>query len=111
VRLFFAEAGRVLERGEAAARLRLRRLLAATDGCEDGRRAHQTAEEEGLQAIPPLVTVHATILGVIVCTLGDLVLDVVVRLARPLVRGDDTPSPTAVAVVDAQAYTAHPPLP
>ena len=32
----------------------------------------------------------------IVCTLGDLLLDVVVRLARPLVPGDDAPSQTEV---------------
>ena len=32
----------------------------------------------------------------IVCTLGDLVLDVVVRLHRPLVRGDDAPSRTQI---------------
>ncbi len=43
-----------------------------------------------------LVTVHATILGVIVCTFGDLVLDVVARLVRPLVPGDDAPSRTVV---------------
>lgn len=32
----------------------------------------------------------------IVCTFGDLVLDVIVRLVRPLVPGDDAPSQTAV---------------
>ena len=94
--MLFAEAGRVLERGQSAARLGQRRLLSATDRCEDGRRADQAAEQEGLQAVAPVVAVHATILGVIVCTLGDLVLDVVVRLHRPLVRGDDAPSRTQI---------------
>jgi len=94
--LFFSEAGRILERGQAAAWLRLRRLLAATRRREYRRRADQPAEQERLQAVAPLVAVHATILGVIVCTLGDLLLDVVVRLARPLVPGDDAPSQTTL---------------
>jgi len=94
--LLFAEARRVLERGETAARLRLGRLLTAAGGGEHGRGADEAAEQERLQAVVPLVAVHATILGVIVCTLGDLVLDVVVRLERPLVSGDDAPARTEV---------------
>jgi sugar/nucleoside kinase (ribokinase family) len=38
-----------------------------------------------------MFSVHGTILGVpTVCTLGDLLLDVVVKLNRPLAEGDDT---------------------
>ena len=84
-----AEARRVLEGPEASTRLRRRRLLPAPGGGEDGGGTDETSEEEGLQAAASLVAVHATILGVIVCTFGDLLLDVVVRLARPLVPGDD----------------------
>ena len=40
------------------------------------------------------LAVHDSILGVVVCTLGDLLLDIVVKLARPLAEGDDTRAET-----------------
>jgi sugar/nucleoside kinase (ribokinase family) len=47
---------------------------------DHGRRADEAAEEEGTQPLASaLVVVHGTIVGVLVCTLGDLLLDVIVR--------------------------------
>ena len=37
----------------------------------------------------PVVAVHGTIVGVLIATLGDLMLDVIVRLDEPLAPGDD----------------------
>jgi sugar/nucleoside kinase (ribokinase family) len=45
-----------------------------------GRGADDTSEEEGAQPLgSALVAVHGTIVSVLVCTLGDLLLDVIVR--------------------------------
>jgi len=88
------EARRVLERTQPTARLGLGHRRAATDGGENSRGADQSAEQEGLQPAPPFVSVHETILGVILCALGDLMLDLIVRVERPLARGDDTPAVT-----------------
>ncbi len=53
--------------------------------------SHRPAEEERTQAPHLGFAVHASILGMAsVCTLGDLLLDVVVKLHRPLAEGDDT---------------------
>jgi hypothetical protein len=99
--LLFAETWRILERCQAAAGLRLWRFLAATDRCQNGRGADQPAEEEGLQAVPPLITVHATILGVIVRTLGDLLLDV----AAGVLVGGIEPRLDAAALCVARQWT------
>lgn len=48
----------------------------------------EPADDEGAEAPAPLVAVHGTILDVIV-TLGDALLDVIVRLDEPLAAGAD----------------------
>jgi len=89
-----AEAGRILERREAARSWRLDGRRTAPGRSEHGGGADEAAEEERLQSVAPLVAVHATILGVILVSLGDLMLDLIVRIERPLARGDDTPAVT-----------------
>jgi sugar/nucleoside kinase (ribokinase family) len=89
-----AEARRVLERRQPPSRSRVRHGRPPANGGEDGGGADEPAEEERLQPVAPLVSVHATILGVILCALGDLMLDLIVRIERPLARGDDTPAVT-----------------
>jgi ribokinase len=52
----------------------------ASGGGDHGRGADDTAEQEGAQPLSSaLVALHGTIVGVLVCTLGDLLLDVIVR--------------------------------
>ena len=53
------------------------------------RRAHETAEHEGARTSAPVVAVHGTIVRVLIAALGDLTLDVIVRLEGPLAAGDD----------------------
>jgi len=72
-------ARRVLE-GREAGRVPWRAPRAATPRRRDhGRGPDQPPEDEGAQPIRPApVVVHGTIVGVLVCTLGDLLLDVIV---------------------------------
>ena len=72
-------ARRVFEGGEAGGVAR-RVLRAATSrGRDHGRGADQSAEDERAQPIRTATgVVHGTIVGVLVCTLGDLLLDVIV---------------------------------
>jgi ribokinase len=52
---------------------------AAARGRDHGRGPDQTAEDEGAEPFSSaLVAVHGTIVGVLICTLGDLLLDVIV---------------------------------
>ena len=60
------------------------------DGGENRRRAEQASEEERARPRGSVVAFHARIVRVRICTLGDLLLDVVVRLERPLEPGSDT---------------------
>jgi len=48
-----------------------------------------SAYDEGAQTAAPRIAVHATILRVLVATLGDALLDVIVRLGEPLTVGAD----------------------
>jgi sugar/nucleoside kinase (ribokinase family) len=48
------------------------------------------------QASPAGGNFHETIVRMVLCSMGDLLLDVIVRLARPLAAGDDTPAATSV---------------
>ena len=60
---------------------------------ERGRRADDAAEGERTQSLPSTLVVHVPILRsdtMLVCTLGDLTLDVVVRLASKIAPGGDT---------------------
>src|SRR5262249_19052693 len=84
-------ARRVLERSEAAGRRARppRPLRHAPDGGNPSRGADQAADRKGAEPAAGRVDVHATIVLVRITTLGDLLLDVVVRLEQPLVPGDD----------------------
>jgi sugar/nucleoside kinase (ribokinase family) len=90
------EAGRALERVEAGRSLAVAGAAPA-HRCERRGRADHTADEEGPESLASVVVVHATIVGVRICTLGDALLDVIVRLERPLAPGDDTVAETRTA--------------
>ncbi len=70
-----------------------RRAL-ATHGGKRGRGAEQAAEEERAHPSASLLAVHDTIVRMLVCALGDLLLDVIVQLERPLEAGDDVRAAT-----------------
>jgi ribokinase len=90
-----AVAGRVLECGEP----RLDGPLAtlAAHGREHRGRADEAADQERTQAAGLRLPVHATIVGAVICTLGDVLLDVVVRTTEPLAPGADSPVETRLA--------------
>jgi ribokinase len=69
---------------------------AARDG-DGGRSAYESAQKERTQSPRARFTVHGSILGMVICTLGDLLMDIVVKLAQPLAQGDDTRAETRVA--------------
>jgi sugar/nucleoside kinase (ribokinase family) len=79
--------------------LRSRAPAANPTGGRDHRRsADEPAEEKRAQSFPAALVVHASILGVRVCALGDLLLDVIVRVDGPI-----EPDSEAVAVTRAGA--------
>jgi ribokinase len=79
-----AVARRILEGGEPGGVARRRALPAPPGGGDHRRGADQAAEKEGAQPLcSALVAIHGTIVGVLVCTLGDLLLDVIVRRDGP----------------------------
>src|SRR6185503_4813473 len=57
-------------------------------------RADDAADQERTRTAELVVAVHGTIVPVKIVTLGDLMLDVIVRLEEPLARGDDVRSAT-----------------
>ena len=71
-----------------------RELAAAARGGERGRRADETADEEGARTSEPIVAVHGTIVPVRITTLGDVMFDVIARLEQPLAAGDDVRAQT-----------------
>ena len=56
--------------------------------------ADEAAQQERAQPLPLPLAVHGTIVGVVLCALGDLLLDVVVRLDSQLNLGADTSART-----------------
>ena len=91
------EARRVLEGSQAPRRAHAAGTAKAPDGRDRSRRTDDTADREGPKpAPPPALPVHATILRMRLVSLGDLILDVVVGLAGPLVPGDDCAATTRV---------------
>ena len=64
-------------------------MTQATGGRDCTRGTHEAAECERSQWPSPVGAFHVTILCMRVTTLGDLLLDVIVRLEAPLVPGDD----------------------
>src|SRR5260221_13659184 len=64
--------------------------LAATAGGGDRRGgAQNAADQEGASTSKPVIPVHGTIVRVRIATLGDVMLDAIVRLEEPLVPGGD----------------------
>ncbi|TML94079.1 MAG: hypothetical protein E6G03_14600 [Actinobacteria bacterium] len=61
----------------------------AARGSQSGGGAEDSADHERAQTAAPRIAVHATILRVLVATLGDALLDVIVRLDEPLAVGAD----------------------
>lgn len=64
-------------------------LAAAPSGREGGGGADEAPEQERACSSAPALPVHGTIVEVRIATLGDVMLDVIVRLEEPLARGDD----------------------
>ena len=88
------EAGRRFEGGEPRgmepAVAEPLRDVAAPAGRRDRRRsAQEAAEQEGAGTTALVLSVHGTIVRVRLVTLGDVMLDVIVRLDEPLAPGDD----------------------
>ena len=95
-------AGSLLEGGEPRRRLALPLLrpdLHPPGRGEPGDAAEEPAEEEGAEPLAPLV-VHVLDcrLRRVICTLGDLLLDVIVRLDGPIAEDTDTYGRTRVGV-------------
>src|SRR5207247_2284654 len=63
-------------------------------GRDGRRRADEPAEQERACTAAPVLAVHGTIVRVRVTTLGDVMLDVIVRLDAPLAAGGDVPART-----------------
>jgi ribokinase len=70
-------------------------LPAATGRRKRSRRADEAPDQERTSTSEPVVAVHGTIVPMLVATLGDILLDVIVRLEEPLARGDDVRAQTA----------------
>jgi sugar/nucleoside kinase (ribokinase family) len=93
------EARRLLEGGEAGGMKTplapaAGEVAAAARSGDGGRRADDAADEERAQSPRPVVLRHGTIVGVRIATLGDVMLDVIVRLDEPLAPGGDVRAAT-----------------
>src|SRR5436190_3811884 len=71
-----------------------RELPAPTDGRDRRGRADEPAEQERACTAAPVLSVHGTIVRVRIATLGDVMLDVIVRLDEPLAAGGDVRAQT-----------------
>jgi sugar/nucleoside kinase (ribokinase family) len=69
-------------------------LAATTRRRERGGRADHTADEERARTPEPIVAVHGSIVRVRIAAIGDVMLDVIVRLDQPLATGDDVRAQT-----------------
>ena len=101
------EARRVLERHQPTgrgARAAAGAARGAAHGGERTRGADEPADRKRAEPAAARVAVHATIVLVRITTLGDLLLDVIVRLEHPLVPGDDQ---TAVTRTGAGGQAAN----
>ena len=90
------KAGSLLEGGQAGERLAARPRALASGGGERRRRAEQSAHDEGAETAASVLAVHHVndCSAMRIVTVGDLLLDVVVRVERALVRGDDVVAET-----------------
>ncbi len=66
-----------------------REVPAPAGGRDRGARAHDAPHEERTQSTSPVVAFHGTIVRMRIATLGDVMLDVIVRLDEPLAPGGD----------------------
>src|SRR4051812_49934268 len=71
-----------------------RELAAAARGREGRGCADDPSDQEAARTSDPVVAVHGTIVPVKLATLGDVMLDVIVRLEQPLAQGDDVRAQT-----------------
>jgi ribokinase len=71
-----------------------REVAAAARGGDRCRRADDAADEERAQSSGSVLAFHGTIVGVLIATLGDVMLDVIVRLDEPLAPGGDVRAAT-----------------
>jgi ribokinase len=71
-----------------------RERAAAASGRDRGSCTDDAADEERAQSSSPVFPFHGTIVGVLVATLGDVMLDVIVRLEEPLAPGGDVRAAT-----------------
>jgi len=69
-------------------------VAAPARGRDRGRGADDAADEERAQSPGPVFAFHGTIVGVRIATLGDVMLDVIVRLEQPLAPGGDVRAAT-----------------
>ena len=74
---------------EAALAAAARCFAAAAGGGDRRGGADEAADQERTCSRAPAVVVHGTIVRVRIATLGDLTLDVIVRLEQPLAAGGD----------------------
>ncbi len=66
--------------------------------CSQGCRSPEhPADDKRAEPAAPVLAVHGTIVGVLVVTLGDALLDVIVRLGEPLTSGADALATTQTA--------------
>jgi ribokinase len=66
-----------------------RDISPAAGSRDGGGGAYETSDEEGARTPALVFAIHGTIVRVRLVTLGDLMLDVIVRLDEPLAPGDD----------------------
>jgi len=66
-----------------------RDVAAPAGRCDRSRSAQDAAEQEGAGTTALVLSVHGTIVRMRLATLGDVMLDVIVRLDEPLAPGDD----------------------
>ena len=72
----------------------LRQIATAPRRRDRGARAYDAADEERAQAAYAIFVFHGTIVEVRISTLGDVMLDVIVRLEEPLAPGGDVRAAT-----------------
>ena len=71
-----------------------REVAAPARGRDRGGRADDAADQERAQPRSAIFAFHGTIVGVLIATLGDVMLDVIVRLDEPLAPGGDVRAAT-----------------
>src|SRR4029450_12668623 len=85
----FPVARSVLEGGEPGGRAPLGAQLPSPRSGQGSRCSDQPTEEEGAETAASSLPVHGRILLMLLCPLGDALLDVIVRAEEPLAEGDD----------------------